>query len=164
MHPIRNITAKVLTNAVGLADRHAPPAAVASALLGALSTLRGLVGEGAGYTQQTSLDDFLANIVIAHGLDYCRSHGHAPIAASLPKGPSDPAAAAILDDAVQTCLQLNSVDPDSGSVAMLASGLLEQLAARIGGLPGAADLLQRLRHGEVPPDEDPQTRQIFRLQ
>lgn len=144
------VIGSIVSSAVAVAGRRAPPADVANGLLSALRRVRNAVDDQGGYAMAASIDGAIRTRMMADNLDILRRTGVVPQPRRLPPaGPSTAAAAAILASAVDSCLAVNAMTDDNAPLDFMVYLLSTHLLIHLGGAPEWGDLVSALHRSEA---------------
>jgi len=144
----REAIERMIHASVKTAERMSGRDAAVGGLLSGLRHLRDVVirqgGEDAGLTFDDSVRDHVLGYFIGNP-----NGDPALMKVAIPEGAFfEPRAAAIMRDVSESCLVLNSVAQDEGIFAHTVTGFLDELIARLGGLPDWSELEAALKSAE----------------
>lgn len=144
----RDAIHRMIGASVKTASRLSGREAVVSGILSGLRHLREIATQQGGEDAAKVFDDQLRENVLGRILS--SAHGsEQPITVVLPKA-YDPGrrAGAIMRDVSESCLVLNAVTREEGVFTYTMTGLLDQLAEQLGGMPGWSDLEAAVKDAE----------------
>lgn len=139
----------VLSHALARARDRGDDSDIAHGILAALAAVREGLSRQMGYAAMRNFDDTLRTQLMAAALERLRFSGQAPKpVAPPPRGPGADRAAAILQDAIGSCMLLNLYGPGNVIAQAAISRLLNELIRILGGLPDWSTLEAVLERGE----------------
>ena len=118
---------------------------VAVGIIAALRRLHAAVHELGGEAMASSMRATLRDIIMAHNLERLRETRRVPQPVPLPAPtPEARFAVAVLEDAANSCLALNTLTPDNGCLHLAICLLAERLIDTLGGAPDYGAFADRL--------------------